>query len=110
MSDEQDKPPLEAFLEQYRKDREARSIQTLTEYLAAFPGDEDGVGRAYFRLQDGDATEAQVTDADSIGSYKIEHELGRGGQGIVYLADDTRLNRKVALKVPCQPVTDTEED
>ena len=33
------------------------------------------------------------------GSYRIDRELGRGGMATVYLAQDVRHNRKVALKV-----------
>jgi Tol biopolymer transport system component/tRNA A-37 threonylcarbamoyl transferase component Bud32 len=33
------------------------------------------------------------------GRYEIEHELGHGGMATVYLADDVRHQRKVAVKV-----------
>lgn len=42
-----------------------------------------------------------------IGQFRIESELGRGGAGVVYLAQDTKLNRQVAIKsIPSDLVSD----
>ena len=35
-----------------------------------------------------------------IGRFEIERELGQGGLGVVYLAHDPKLGRRVAVKVP----------
>ena len=44
----------------------------------------------------------------TLGSYRIERLLGRGGMGAVFLAYDTTLHRLVALKVLVEP-TDHEK-
>jgi hypothetical protein len=36
---------------------------------------------------------------DTLGHYEVEREIGRGGMGMVYLAEDTKLGRKAAIKM-----------
>ncbi|MEK6280746.1 MAG: hypothetical protein AABN95_10370 [Acidobacteriota bacterium] len=40
-----------------------------------------------------------ITAGTRLGRYEIRSQLGVGGMGEVYLAEDTRLHRKIALKV-----------
>ena len=39
-----------------------------------------------------------IINGESFGKYKILSEIGKGGMGEVYLAQDATLNRKVAIK------------
>ena len=40
-----------------------------------------------------------LTPGATLGPYTIRAELGRGGMGVVYTAQDPRLDRQVAIEV-----------
>ena len=74
----------------------------LQHYVELFPGHLDVIAREYIAAENARQShplDSSESDADHLGPYALEHELGRGGQGAVFLAEDTRLGRKVALKV-----------
>ncbi len=44
------------------------------------------------------AVAAAVPEAERLGRYQLEREIGRGAMGVVYLGRDTAINRMVAIK------------
>ncbi len=88
---------VNALLRALLRDRASGAERTLDEYQRMFPGFENLVAREHARLHDGSA--AHADEPQVIGHYRLIDEIGRGGQAVVWLAEDTRLPRRVALKV-----------
>jgi len=60
---------------------------------------EDYLGQSAFGDAVRSIASAEDADYDSIGSYDIVRELGRGGMGRVFLAEHKRFHHRVAIKV-----------
>lgn len=108
-------PALEArILARIAEDHTEGSVKSHEEYRVLFPGHEATVKRILGELSTPVTVSDEVTDCrvdvplDRIGPFELVRELGRGGQGVVYLALDSRLeNRRVALKVLATQLQDT---
>ncbi|HJQ23384.1 MAG TPA: serine/threonine-protein kinase [Blastocatellia bacterium] len=74
--------------------REVESLLAYDEQAAAF------IEAPALEVAAREVAEAQKRRApgQQVGAYKILSQLGVGGMGEVYLAEDTRLNRRVAIK------------
>src|SRR6185503_12652462 len=51
-----------------------------------------------YAVMAGSLTDTDLVPGSAIGPYEVINRLGAGGMGDIYLAQDTRLGRKVVLK------------
>lgn len=98
--------PFDAVADEFVARHRAGERPSVAEYRERYPEHADEISEVFPILVDLEDAKATVSTAplsseipDRIGDYQLHRQIGRGGMGVVYEAEQLSLGRRVALKV-----------
>ncbi len=108
--DDVDRAPLEALATRYIAEWREGQSPSIEDYAAAHPHLADEIRRLFpfvLALEDlnpsstirFDPRRQHFASGTRFGDFRVVRQIGRGGMGVVYEAEDVRSGRRVALKL-----------